>query len=240
MELPISQIWGQDATAYAPPPQTLSALASEGALHSGIYCLLFILFILIAFNHIRHCVLPVLYGCIQFSKAIKIQEDLSVNLGKTLLFALSLFHFALIAAPFIEEQPFVIRYDLSVFVVPLVFIALLSLFFLKVFFHLLVGWLIGQSEPMKFLVFSQRDFLVSAAILSLPLSLTTLFELTPIPQPLIIWLLFVLTAAFLLFLFHSLRYFIYRRFSLFFWFLYLCAFEIAPIALLYRLAIFLY
>jgi len=129
---------------------------------------------------------------------------------------------------------------LHAFIVPLLFLVLLALFYLKIFFHLLVGWVIGQPESMRFLVFSQRDFLILAAILSLPLSLASLFELSPIPQPLIIWLLFALFSSFLLFLFHSLRYFLYRRFSLFFWFLYLCSFELAPIALLYRLATLLY
>ena len=240
MELSISQIWGQDATACEPLQQALSIFASKGDPYSGIYSLLFITFILLAYKHIHRCIPPILAGCIQFSKAVKTQEDLSINLGRNLLFLLSLLHFALIGAPFTDEHALIIQFGLKPFTVPLLFLALLVLFFINVFFHLLIGWVIGQTEPMKSLVFIQRDFTILAAILSLPLSLASLFELTPIPPALGIWLLFALASALLLFLFHSLRYFLYRHFSLFFWFLYLCSFEIAPLALLYRLSTLLY
>ena len=240
MELPVSKIWGPEAVACEPFQNSFIGPSSEGALHSGMYALLLILAILLSFKYIQRSFLPILSTCFQFSKSIKIQEDLSVRLGKIILFTLSLFHFALIGAHFLEDWDIIVRLDVGPFLIPLLFLLFIALFFLKVLLLLLIGWITGHSEAMRFLAFSHREFLILAAVLSLPLSLAGFPELNPVPLTLIIWLIFALSSAFLLFQFHSLRYFIYARFSLFFWFLYLCSLEIIPIALLYRLGIALY
>jgi hypothetical protein len=240
MEQPVSKIWGPDAMACEPFQNGFIHPVSESALHSGIYTLFFILAILTSFKYIHRTFFPILSTCFQFSKSLKIQEDLSVRLGKIILFTLSLFHFALMGALLFEDTDIVIRLDLGPFLVPLLFLLFMALFFLKVFLQLLVGWITGQTEALRFLAFSQREFFTLAAVLSLPLSLASLFELKPLPLSLIIWLFLALALAFLFFQIHSFRYFLYARFSLFFWFLYLCSLEIIPIALLYRLGIALY
>ena len=96
-----------------------------------------------------------------------------------------------------------------------------------------VGWVIKRYDELTFIAQGLRDYLIFAATFTLPLTFITLLSWPSAMNLLFTWCAIVLIIGYLLFLFRTFRYFLYVRFSVFFWILYLCTLEIAPIAFLY-------
>ena len=229
------QLWGSEVIEH--PSGTIASIYTiyQGDAYSGLYSLLLIIILLVAFKFIRRSIVVIVRGCFRFTQAWKAQEDVSLETSRVILFIISLLHFSILGFFFLQ----VYRPDLlpnpGWWIIPLLGLTFYLLCLCKWGLLALIGWLVKQPYALRFLARSPRDFIILAAILSLPLSLLPLFSMISNADYLLGWNLIVLIFCFLLFVLHTLRFFLQLRFSLFFWILYLCSLEIAPLALLYRI-----
>jgi len=232
-----TQLWGTAVVEHASKTPASIHPLDQGDAYSGVYSLLFLLILLGMFAYIKKFV-PVIVGCcFRFSRIIYTKEDLSLEVGRSLLFLVSLLHFSVVSFFFIQ----VYRPDLfetfGWLIIPALMAAFLLFYLFKWSLLLLIGWLIGRPEEFRFLAKSPRDFTILAAIITLPLSLFPLFPVAPSAEYLLMACGGVLVFCAFLFVIRTFRYFLYVRFSIFAWILYLCTLEMAPLALLYRIGL---
>ena len=228
-----TQLWGE-AVVEHPSGINASLFATiQSDIYSSVYCLLFIVFLLLFFKYIRHSIALIVRCCFRFSLAIKSDENLSLEQGRLILFIFSLFHFAMVSFFFVKTCRADIYHTYGWLIAPFFFFVFLLIYLLRWAVLSFIGWVVQSPNELTFLTKNLRDFVILAAMATLPLSLSSLFSWSSAINPLITWCVSALILCYLLFLFRTLQYFIYVRFSIFFWILYLCSLEVAPLALLY-------
>jgi len=232
-----AQIWGEAVIEHPSGTNASLFAANQSDVCTSVYSLLFILFFLLTFKHIRHSLVTIVHCCFRFSQSMKTQDNLSLEQGRIVLFIFSLFHFSMAAFFFV----YVFRVDLyhiyHWFLVPLFFLIFSLIYLSRWVVLVFIGWVIKYPKELTFIAKGSRDYLILATIFTLPFSLFTLFSWSSAVTSLTIWCFFVIALCYLLFLFRTLQHFLYARFSVFFWILYLCSLEIAPLALLYSVLI---
>lgn len=231
------QLWG-DAVVEHPSGVSASVYANiQSDIYTSIYCLTFILFVLLAYKYVSRTIGTILSCCFRFSQTIKTQDNLSLEQGRIVLSIFSLFHISMIAFFFIKTFEAKLYHQLGWVIIPLLCLSLLLFYGAKYAALSFIGWVIRHSNELKIILKGVRDFFVLATVATFPLYFVTLFSWSSAIYVLTIWCVSVLTICYLLFLFRTLQYFIHFRFSIFFWILYLCALEIAPLALVYSVLI---
>jgi len=232
-----TQLWGSEVIEHQSGTVASMYTIDQGGAYSGIYSLVFLIILLVSFKFIRQSIAVMLTCCFRFSRAWKTQEDVSLETGRVILFLVSLLHFSILSFFFLQIYRPDLLESLGWLIIPILGLAFYLFYLCKWSLLVAVGWLVRQPNELRFLAQSPRDFVILAAILSLPLSLFNLFSLVSNTDYLFFWCVIVLIFCFFLFITHTLRLFIYFRFSVFFWILYLCSLEIAPLALLYRIGL---
>ena len=228
-----TQLWGEAVVEHPSGINASQFATIQSDIYSSIYCLLFIVFLLFSFKYIRHSIVPIVRCCFRFSLAIKSNENLSLEQGRLILFIFSLFHFSMVTFFFVQVCQADIYHTFGWLIIPFFFLAFLFIYLIRSGILFFIGWVVQSQNELTFLAKSLRDFTILAAMVTLPLSLFSLFSWSSFINPLITWCASALMLCYLLFLFRTLQYFIFVRFSIFFWILYLCSLEIAPLALLY-------
>jgi len=228
-----TQLWGEAVVTHPSGVHASLFAAEQSDFNSSLFCLLFILFLLLTFNSIRRSLFPIIRCCFYFSQTLKTQNNLSLEQGRITLFIFSLFHFSIVAFFFVQTFRVDLYHTYGWLLVPAFFMIYTLIYLSRWVVFLFVGWVIRRTDDFKFIVNGSRDFFILAALFTLPLALFSLFSWSSEMMPLAIWGISALVVCYLLFLFRTLRYFIHVRFSVFFWILYLCSLEIAPLALLY-------
>jgi len=227
------QLWG-DAVVEHPSGVNASVYtAIQSDLYSSAYFLSFLVFFFLAYKYISRSIGPVLGCCFRFSQTVKNHDNLSLEQGRMILFLFSLFHFSMVGFFFIQT------FEVDLFritnwgIIPLLFLAFTLYYGFKYAALASIGWVIKHSNELTIIAKGFRDYTILAAVLTFPLYFATLFFWTSAVNLLSIWCISALLLCYLLFLFRTLQYFIRLRFSVFFYILYLCSLEIAPLALLY-------
>jgi hypothetical protein len=228
-----TQLWG-DAVIEHPLGVDAFLYANIGnELFLSVSTLTFIVFLLLIYKYLHRSILPIINCCFRFSQTIKTQDNLSLEQGRLVLFIFSLFHISIGTFYLV----YLYRTDLFVLygwlLIPFFLLFLILFYCVRWMVFIFIGWVIRRQNELKFIAKGSRDFFILAALLTLPLSLSALFTMSSMVNILIIWCISAFILSYLLFLYRTLHYFIYVRFSVFFWFLYLCSFEIAPLVLLY-------
>jgi len=228
-----TQLWGEAVVAHPSGTNASLYVGQQGDLLSGIYILFFITFLLLTYKFIRHSLIPVLRCGFSFSQTIKTENNLSLEQGRFVLFVFSLFHFSIISFFFIQTFSADLYDTYTWLLVPLFYLIYALIYVSRWAVLVFIGWVIRHPNELKFLARASRDFSILAAFFTLPVPLFSLFSCSSVMKPITIWSISALVLCYLLFLFRTLRYFIHVRFSVFFWILYLCGLEIAPLTLLY-------
>ena len=223
------QLWG-DAVVEHPSGVNASVYTSiQSDLYLSVYFLSFLVFLLLAYKHISRSIWAIIGCCFRFSQTIKSHDNLSLEQGRMILFMVSLFHFSMVGFFFVHIT--------SWWVIPLFFLAFTLYYGFKFAAIAAIGWVIKTQNDLTVIAKGFRDFVVLAALLTFPLFFATLFFWSSSVNLLAIWCISTILLCYLLFLFRVLQYFIHFRFSVFFYILYLCSLEIAPLALLYSVFI---
>ncbi|MCL1973527.1 MAG: DUF4271 domain-containing protein [Bacteroidetes bacterium] len=230
-----TQLWGSEVIEHPSGTNASIYTIHQGDAYSGIYSLLLLMILLVAFKFIRQSMVMIMRCCFRFTQAWKTQEDVSLGTSRVILFIISLLHFSILSFLFLQAYRSDLVAHLGWLMIPIVGVVFYLLYLCKWGLLALTGWLVKHTNELRFLAQSPRDYIILAAILSLPLSLLPLFSMIPNTDFLLGWCAIVLIFCFLLFTLRSFRFFLQLRFSLFFWILYLCCLEIAPLALLYRI-----
>jgi len=227
------ELWGEAVIEHASGINASAFASIQSDLYASVYALSFIVFLLLAYKYIHRAIIPLIHCCFSFSQTIRTQDNLSLVQGRIILFIFSLFHFSMVAFFFIQAYKTDLYYKFGWPMIPF-FCAILALVYLsKWAAFAFIGWVIRRTGELTSIASGIRDFFILSAILTLPLSFITLYSWTSAIKPLTIWCISILILCYLLFLLRTFRYFIYVRFSIFFWILYLCSLEIVPLALLY-------
>jgi hypothetical protein len=229
------QLWGEAVIEHPSGINASAFAANQSDFYSSVFCLLFIVFLLLAYKDIRRSLVPIMRCCFSFSQTIKTQNNLSLEQGRNTLFIFSLFHFSLVAFFFVQLFRADLYYTYGWMIAPLFFLVFSLIYLSRWVVYAFIGWVIRHPKELTFIAQGSRDFVILSAILTLPFPLFSLFSWSTGVAPLTIWCVFALVLCYLLFLFRTLRHFLYVRFSIFFWILYLCSLEIAPLALFYSL-----
>ncbi|MCL2738076.1 MAG: DUF4271 domain-containing protein [Bacteroidales bacterium] len=232
-----TQLWGSEVIEHPSGTTASMYTTNHGDAYSGVYSLTFLIILLVVFKFIKRSMAVILSCCFRFSQAWKSREDVSLETSRVILFLVSLLHFSILGFFFIRIYRPELLENLGWLMIPALGVAFYLLYICKWGLLVYVGWLIRLPNELRFLAQSPRDFVILAAILSLPLSLLNLFPIIPNADYLLIWCVAALSISFLLFIVRSFYFFLHLRFSVFFWILYLCSLEIAPLALLYRMGL---
>jgi hypothetical protein len=225
-----TQLWGEAVVEHPSGIDASACTLHQNDFYSSLVCLLFVVFLLLTYKYIRRSLLPILRCCFSFSQTIKTEDNLSIEQGRIGLFLFSLFHFSVVAYFFAQIYGVNTR---GLPLIPLFFLIYTLIYVSRWAVFVFTGWVIRHPNELKFIARGSRDYLILATILTLPLPLFSLFSWSSLFLPLAIWCVSALVICYFLFLYRTLRYFLYVRFSIFFWILYLCSLEIAPLALLY-------
>ena len=229
-----TELWGEAVIEYPSGINASVYRAQQADSCASVYALLFLIILLLSHKQIRRALSTVVLCCFRFLYALKIEENLSLEQGRNTLFGLSLFHFSMVTFHFVKASRAELFGRFEWLSIPLFFLLYLLFYLLRRAVFAFIGWIIRAPNELKFMAKGLRDFVIFAAVATFPLSFVHLFSWSSVVMPMAIWCVSALTVSFLLFVFRTFRYFIYVRFSVFFWILYLCTLEIAPLALLYR------
>jgi len=228
-----TQLWGDEVIEHPSGMDASIRTFANTNTYSSIYTLFFIVFLLLSFKHIYRSLASVFRCCFRFSHALKVEDNLSLEQGRWVLFILSLMHFSMVIYYFVSVLRVDVYHRFASILVPLCVLFFLLIYFLRRAVFAFIGWVIRSPRELTFLAQGLRDYLILAAVFTFPLSFCTLFPLSSVIYLLVIWCVAALAVCYLLFLYRTLTYFFWVRFSVFFWILYLCGLEIAPLALLY-------
>jgi len=232
-----TQLWGEAVVEHPSGADASMYTYIQSDFHSSIYTLLFILLFLLVYKSVCRSIMPVIHCCFRFSQTIKTQDNFSLEQGRTTLFVFSLFHFSMVAFFFVYTFRVDLFQKFGWFLLPLFFLLYTIFYLFRWTIFTFVGWVIRRPIEMNFISKELRHYVILSAMATLPLSLATLLSWSSSVNYLSIWCISALALSYLLFVFRTLQYFIYVRFSVFFWILYLCSLEIAPLALLYSVLI---
>ena len=227
------QLWGEAVIEYPSGDNAILFTTHQSDIYSSIYSLIFIIFFILSFKYIRRSLIPIIHCCFRFSHTIKTQDNILLEHDRSALFVFSLFHFSMVAFFFLQVYMADFYHTYGSIIVPLLFLAFILFYGVKWALFLFIGWVVRHSGALAFLAKGSRDFIILSAIFTLPFPLFCLFSFSSEMTLLIIWCITIVVISYLLYLFRTLLHFIYARFSVFFWILYLCTLEIAPLALLY-------
>ncbi|MDR2586391.1 MAG: DUF4271 domain-containing protein [Prevotellaceae bacterium] len=230
-----TQLWGETVIEH---PSGVNASVGEIIQvnpHSAFFALMLIVVLLLIHTQIRRSLSSAVECCFRFLNTLKVEDNLSLEQGRVVLFVVSLFHFSVVSYHFSYLFHVELVDYLRWMFVPVLFLFLILLWLLRRALFAALGWVIRSPRELAFLAKGLRDYFILAAILTLPLSFFTLFSWPSAHIPMVIWGILALSGCWLLYLFRTLQYFLYVRFSVFFWFLYLCTLEVAPLALFFRI-----
>ena len=227
------QLWG-DAVIEHPSGINASVYRKKHSdIYSSIFFLTFLVSILLVHKYIHRSIFPVLRSCFRFSQTLSTQDNLALEQGRIILFVLSLFHFSMVAFFFVQTYEVKQLFQFGWAIIPSFCLILLLFFGCRYAVFAFVGWVIQYSSDLKIIAKWLRDFFILAAFVTFPIYFSILFFWPTAVHFLTLWCIVSFLISYLFFLFRTLRYFIHLRFSFFFWILYLCSLEIAPLALLY-------
>ena len=111
--------------------------------------------------------------------------------------------------------------------------AILAFLFLRLVLLRLIGVVSASSDVFSVLNYSRQLYIIAAGILLFPLSVIFLLNSDDIQTGINITAGAVCSLAVVLYIVRSFQIFYSAKFSIFFWILYLCTFEIAPLLVLY-------
>lgn len=227
------ELWGKEVIEHPVRAKASESTSSQTDIYSSFFCLVIIIFLLFARKQISRSLMSIVRCCFRFSQTIRAEDNISLGQGRIILFSFSLFYFSVLSFYAIQTYRIDLYETYGWLLVPFLFVAFVLFYQLRWGLFMLVGWVIKQPEEFTFLAKGLRDYLILSATCTLPLSFVTLLPWSQGTKFLIFWCAIAIIISYLLFLFRTIKYFIYVRFSVFFWFLYLCSLEIAPIAFLY-------
>jgi len=227
------ELWGDAVIEHPSRVDAPENTVMQTDIYSSFFCLAVIVVLLIARKYIYHSLIPIIRCCFRFSQTIKAEDNISLGQGRIILFIFSLLNISMLSFYYIQTY----RTDLfdayNWFLVLIFFLAYTLLYALRWLVFGFVGWVIKRQSEFSFLARGLRDYLILVAVFTLPFTFVTLLSWPSAMKLLITLCSTAIIISYLLFLIRTLRYFIYVRFSVFFWILYLCTLEIAPIAFLY-------
>jgi len=227
------ELWGEAVVEHPSRANASESTMVQTDIYSSFFCLAVIFFLLIAKKHIHRSLVTIIRCCFRFSQTIKVQDNISLGQGRIILFIFSLFYISMLSFYFIQTYRIDLFDAYHWFLVPIFFFVYTLLYVLRWFVFGFVGWVIKRQSEFSFLACGLRDYLILVATFTVPLTFLTLLSWPSALKLLMTLCSMAIIVSYLLFLFRTLRYFIYVRFSVFFWILYLCSLEIAPIAFLY-------
>jgi len=232
-----TQLWGSAITEHSPDRTIAMDTIRQGDTHSSVYGLLLIISLLISFRYTRRHIAPIINGSFYFARAWKAKDDVSLEISKVILFLIGLLHLSFLSSLFIQAY----RPDLfglfNWLLTPTFMVAFFLLYALKWSALSFIGWLVKKPNELRFLAKSARDYVILAAILTLPFTLFNLFLYVQKSDYLLFCGGVLSLFSLLLFFLRSFHLFLHLRFSVFLWILYLCTLEIAPLMLLYRIGL---
>ena len=231
------QLWGNAVIEH---PLGVNASIYE-SIHSdvfaSVYCLTFIFFFLLWYKYISRSIVPIIHCCFRFSQTVKAHDNISLEQGRFVLLVFSIFHFAMVAFFFVQTYEIGMFQPLGWLFIPLFYLILILFYGAKYALFAFIGWVIRQQNELTIIAKGFRDFFILASITTFPLYFVTLFSWPSIVPFLSIWCITALLLSYILFLYRTFQYFLHFRFSVFFYILYLCILEIAPLTLLYSVFI---
>jgi len=231
------QLWGSAITEHPPEGAVAIGTIKQGDTYSSVYGLLLIVSLLISFRYARRHIAPIINSCFYFARAWKAKDDISLEISKVILFLISLLHFSFLSSLFAQAyRPDL--FEIFNWLLPPMLMAAFFLFYaLQWSLLAFIGWLVQKPHELRFLAKSARDFVIFAAILSLPLTLFNLFLFVPEGDYLLFYGGALSLFCFLLSILRTFHLFLHVRISVFLWILYLCTLKIAPLMLLYRIGL---
>ncbi|MCL2727771.1 MAG: DUF4271 domain-containing protein [Bacteroidales bacterium] len=226
-------LWGEAVIEHPSKANASERTVGQTDIYTSFFCLAVIIFLLVARKYIYRSLMPIIRCCFRFSHTLRVEDNISLGQGRIILFIFSLFHFSMLSFYVIQEYRTDLFDEYGWFLVPFFFLAYTLFYALRWIVFGFVGWVIKRYGEFAFIARGLGDYLIFAATFTIPLTFITLLSWPSAMNLLFTWCALVLIIGYLLFLYRTLRYFIYVRFSIFFWILYLCTLEIAPIAFLY-------
>lgn len=220
-------IWGDAVIQHPSGINASSYYLFHSDIYTTIHFLSLFILVLVSYSLIKRSLVPIVRECFVFSQTVKNESNFSLEQGRNILFIYSLLHFSMVAFFFVK------KYDWRF--IPLFFITLILYYGLKYAIFTFIGWVVNHSNELKIIAKSFRDYLFLSALVSFPIYFATLFFWPSLFSVLVMWSVSSILLCYFLFLYRTLQYFLHYRFSVFFFILYLCSFEVAPFALLYSL-----
>jgi len=191
------------------------------------YC--FILFF------IRTPLTLLLTGCLRYNISIENEEQVNLRFSRVFMFL-----FVITLASFFIVSHDTLLSPLPHFLLgmskPMVFLCIMVFFIVlilvRTFFTKIIGWTIDSSAFMNFLNRTAYDFCILTGFVFIPFLILFFALGNPSGNGVIIAAVATAAAGYLVYAYRCIRIFLSAGFSLFFWILYLCIFEMIPLGVL--------
>ncbi|MCK9628237.1 MAG: DUF4271 domain-containing protein [Bacteroidales bacterium] len=235
--MPVSSLWSASTEYYTidmPSGPPRNEFAKNDIIISGIFLAFFVLLI-ISSKEILNVYPAVIKSFFKLKNHIKLEERLAISNQRDIVAGVVLLYYPILITLTFDDL-IIKKYNIipELYLV-IIFVALTCLWLVRKGLFNLLSWLMREKNAFRFIEKISYNYLISSVIITFPAAMTGFFWPGISDDTIVKTLLYCSLFVYFIYLTKTWQIIISRRFSLFFYILYLCTLEFLPIALIVNL-----